>query len=444
MKHFLASVVLLCIFYSCKNSSDYKVYLHDPVLYSYTVHEFSNVLINNNTPPMIASRDYAYSAIASYEAIAAGFPEKYYSLAGQLNDLQAMPKPDTTQPIDYYLAALLSYIKVAEAVAYPEGSMHAYTDSIMKIARAKGLPSDVEKASRRFADSIADAVLRWSNGDDYARTRGAEKYTVIDTPGRGVPTPPMYGQAIEPHWKEIRPMALDSANQYKWPIPYPFDIKNTSSPYYEQVMQVKNLGDTLTDEQAWIADFWDDNPFKLNVAGHLMFATKQNSPSGHWMTIVGIAAQKAGFNFDETVQAYTQTGIAFFDAFVACWWAKYVYNTVRPETVINKYIAPDWRPRLQTPAFPEYTCGHCTISAAAAETLTNTFGDNFSYTDTSELQFGIKSRAFTSFRQAAEETRLSRVYGGIHFFYSTERGRNVGKQIGEHVVQKLKMKKEEQ
>jgi hypothetical protein len=31
----------------------------------------------------------------------------------------------------------------------------------------------------------------------------------------------------------------------------------------------QNVVDSLTDEQAWIADFWDDNPFKLNVSGLL-------------------------------------------------------------------------------------------------------------------------------------------------------------------------------
>ena len=73
-----------------------------------------------------------------------------------------------------------------------------------------------------------------------------------------------------------------------------------------------------------------------------------------------------------------------------------------PETIINKYFDPNWRPHLQTPPFPEYTCGHCTISAAAAEALTSVLGDNVAYTDTSELEFGIKSRSFKSFQGCRE------------------------------------------
>ena len=114
---------------------------------------------------------------------------------------------------------------------------------------------------------------------------------------------------------------------------------------------------------------------------------------------------------------------------------------VRPETVINKYIDQDWRPYLQTPPFPEYTCGHSTVSSAAAEALTKIYGDNFNYTDTSELEFGIASRSFTSFRQAAQENNMARFYGGIHFHPSCLVSNEFGKKVGDFIVAKLKLEK---
>ena len=93
------------------------------------------------------------------------------------------------------------------------------------------------------------------------------------------------------------------------PAPFVFNIKDKSSDYYKQVMDIKNAGDSLTSEQAHIADFWDDNPFKLNVSGHLMFGTKKFSPPGHWMSIVGIAAEKANADFGTTVTAFAKTAI---------------------------------------------------------------------------------------------------------------------------------------
>jgi hypothetical protein len=263
----------------------------------------------------------------------------------------------------------------------------------------------------------------------------------MDVPGRWVPTPPMYADAVEPNWGKIRPLVMDSSTQYVPPAPIPFNMTDSSSEYYQQVKEVKEARENLTKEQEHIAWFWDDNPFKLNVSGHVMFSTKKFSPPGHWMGIVGIAAQKAKSDFAETVYAYAITAIASFDAFIQCWESKYRFETVRPETVINKYLDPEWRPLLQTPAFPEYTCGHSTVSSAAAEALTKVFGDNFSYTDSTELEFGIDSRSFKSFRHAAEENNLARFYGGIHFHPSCLVSTDYGKKVGELVVTRLKMKK---
>jgi hypothetical protein len=160
------------------------------------------------------------------------------------------------------------------------------------------------------------------------------------------------------------------------------------------------------------------------------------------MGIVGIAAEKSGADFATTTAAYAKTAVALFDAFIQCWNVKYIYNTLRPETAIDKYFDPNWRPHLQTPPFPEYTCGHCTISAAAAEALTSVFGDTFAFSDTTELEFGIKSRSFTSFRAAADETANSRFYGGIHYKYSTTVSHEMGRQIGVLVADRVKIKKE--
>ncbi|MBS1611002.1 MAG: vanadium-dependent haloperoxidase, partial [Bacteroidetes bacterium] len=356
--------------------------------------------------------------------------------------LQTVPAPEAGKQIDFPFAAVLAFCNLGEAVTFPAGSMKEYTDSLKQLAKDHGMPDEVFNNSISFSDTISAVILNWSKKDNYAQTRSFPKYTVIDTPGRWVPTPPAYSDAAEPHWMEIRTLVLDSASQFTPPPPPPFNIKDKNSTYYKEVMLIKNAGDSLTPEQEHIANFWDDNPFKLNVSGHVMFSTKKFSPPGHWMSIVGIAAEKAKADFPTTVYAYAITAIAQFDAFIHCWDEKYRHNTVRPETVINKYIDPEWRPLLQTPPFPEYTCGHSTVSAANAEALTRVFGDNFAYTDTTELEFGIKSRSYKSFRDAAIENNWARFYGGIHFHNSCIVSTEYGKKVGDLVVTRLKMKKQ--
>ncbi len=443
MRIALVAVAALIFASACNNkkSDDYKKITSDPALFSNTVYELNNIVMGNNFSPIVASRNYTYASIAAYEVIAAGYPDKYESLGEQLHGLGKLPKPQTGKEIDFGFASILAFARLGEAVTFPEGSMSAYIDSLKQLVREKGMPEKILTNTQAFSDSISSVILAWSKKDNYAETRTYPKYTVLDVPGRWVPTPPAYTQAMEPHWNKIRPLVLDSASQFTPPPPPVFSVTDKKSKYYQELMSIKNAVDSLTEEQKHIADFWDDNPFKLNVSGHIMFGTKKFSPPGHWMSIVGIAAKNAKYDFAATVYSYAITAITQFDAFIHCWDEKYRSNYARPETVINTYIDQNWTPYLQTPPFPEYTCGHSTVSAANAEALTFVFGDNFPYTDTSELDFGIKSRSYTSFRQAAEENNWARFYGGIHFHNSCIVSTEYGKKVGALVSQRLRMKK---
>ena len=441
MKKFVTVLAVLVLLYSCNNRPVQQTYFTDAFSYSKTVKELNEVVKFVGFAPIVASRNYTYANIAAYECIAAGYPAEYNSLSGQLNKFKMETSGFKGQQIDYEFASLLAFCKVGEAVTFPEGSMKEFVDSLKNFAEETDMPSAMFDNTLVFADSVAKNVLAWSKKDNYAQTRSASRYTVTDVPGRWVPTPPAYASALEPHWNEIRTLVMDSASQFAPPPPIKFNITDKSSAYYKQVMASKNAIDSLTGEQKHIAEFWDDLGGKLNVVGHIQFVTKKFSPPGHWMNIVGIASQKAKANFRKTVAAYTLTSICMFDAFIQCWDEKFRSNMPRPETVINKYIDQDWRPYLQTPPFPEYTCGHSTVSSASAEALTKMFGDNFNYTDTSELEFGIANRSFTSFRQAADENNMARFYGGIHFHPSCLVSSEYGKKVGSFIVGKLKLEK---
>lgn len=439
MKPFFIIAFATIIFTSCK-TPDYKKIFNDPALYSSTVHELNSVVMGNNFTPVVASRNYAYANIAGYEVISAGDPSHYKSLVGQLNGLTKVAKPAKADEIDYEYAALLAFCKVGEAVTFPEGSLKYYTDSLHQMAVVHGMPSAMIDSSEKFAKAVAMSIMAWSKKDNYLKTRSMSKFALNDSAGRWTPTPPAYTEAVEPHWSIIRTMVMHNAREYSVPPPPAFNVTDKNSKYYQEVIYIKNRVDSLTAEQAHMADFWDDNPGKLNVSGHVMFITKKFSPPGHWLSIVGIGAKKVNADFNTTVCAYAKTSIALFDAFIESWTAKYIYKTARPETIINKYFDPNWRPHLQTPPFPEYTCGHCTISASAAEALTSVLGDNVAYTDTSELEFGIKSRSYKSFKDAANENVWARFYGGIHFHNSCVVSNKFGRVVGDSVAIKLLMK----
>ena len=126
-----------------------------------------------------------------------------------------------------------------------------------------------------------------------------------------------------------------------------------------------------------------------------------------------------------------------FDAFISCWDEKWNTLVVRPETLINQYYDEEWFPLLQTPPFPEYTSGHSVISGAAAVILTDIFGDNFDFVDTTEVAYGLPERSYTSFIHASEEAAISRLYGGIHYMMAIEEGVKQGRAVGNKVIERL-------
>src|SRR5215510_12332852 len=110
MKKIIAIVLSGVVFLvSCnEKAGDYKKVTDDPLLYSKTVKQLNDVVLENNFPPMIATRNYTYANIAAYETMVAGNPQ-FQSLTGQIKHLPAMPKPETGKTIDFALASLLSF-----------------------------------------------------------------------------------------------------------------------------------------------------------------------------------------------------------------------------------------------------------------------------------------------------------------------------------------------
>jgi hypothetical protein len=148
----LFTVLLLAMtMIACNQSNDYKKITSNPDLYAYTVHELNQVVMGNNFSPIVASRNYAYAAIAGYEVTAAGNPSQYQSLAGQLKGLTSLPAPKDTSLIDFPYASIVAYCMVGEAATFPQGSLKEYTDSLHQLVKAHGMPNEMVEASESFA-----------------------------------------------------------------------------------------------------------------------------------------------------------------------------------------------------------------------------------------------------------------------------------------------------
>ncbi|NNL17044.1 MAG: vanadium-dependent haloperoxidase [Flavobacteriaceae bacterium] len=429
-------IFALITLYSCEENTAYKEQLNDPELFHSAMKNLTDVIVYDIFSPPVASRVYMYPSVAAYSIMQKAHPEKYNSLAGQLKELKAIPEPDN-ENIDLHLASIHAFTTVGKQLIFSEQKVRDFQDSTYQNLKDKGLPKKVYQASIDYGEQVAKHILDWAKGDLYDQTRTYSKYTIRQEDKFWKPTPPDYMDGIEPHWNKIRTVVLDSANQYVPVPPVEFNL-TAGSEFQKQLMEVFEKGQGVDQESREIASFWDCNPYVSHHRGHAMFATKKITPGGHWIGIVSIAARESNNTFDETINAYTYTSIALFDAFISCWDEKWRSLVVRPETLINQHIDEQWAPLLQTPPFPEYTSGHSVISRAAAVALTSIYGDNFSFLDTTEMEYGLPARSFTSFIHASEEAAISRLYGGIHYRMAIDEGVTQGQKVGEFIVQNLR------
>ena len=438
--NFFLIVTIFC-FHSCSetNNINYKEQLSDPELFQAAMQNLTDIVVYDIFSPPVASRVYLYPSVAAYEIMAYFNSDNFNSLKDQVKELRNIPIPENPN-IDPNLAAIFSFNQVGKALIFSEKKMEIFETNFNNKLKDFGVPSRVINASKEYADKVSKSILDWASKDMYSQTRTFPKYSILEGDRFWKPTPPDYMDGIEPHWPKIRTMVLDSSNQFPPKDPIPFDLKK-GSPFHKQLMEVYQVTNSLTEEQTNIAKFWDCNPYVSHHKGHAMFATKKITPGGHWIGITAVATRKAKSSFEDTINAYVNVSIALFDAFISCWDEKWETLVVRPETLINQYYDEEWLPLLQTPPFPEYTSGHSVISRAAALTLTDLFGENFDFVDTTEVSYGLPSRSYKSFIDASEEAAISRLYGGIHYMMAITEGVAQGQNVGDFIVKNIQTKK---
>jgi hypothetical protein len=420
----------LFVFCSCKNNKENKLPETTDVLHQNEKNLTELIIYDIFTPP-VASRIYAYTALAAHEALRHQ-DEKEASVVSKLKGFPAMPQPEKDKKYNYTLAASVAFYSTMREMTFSKDTISKYeTETYSPFKDA--LDESTYNNSVEFGKAVSAAIMERAKADNYKETRAMEKYFGSQQEGKWHPTAPDYLDGVEPYWTKIKAMSLDSSSQFDPGAPPPFS-KDTASRFYKMNKEVFETINNLSKQQQDIAYFWDDNPFVSHHKGHLTYNTKKQTPGGHWMGITAIGCRKTNADAMKTARAYALVGVGLLDAFISCWDTKYRYNYIRPITVINDWFDKRWEPYLQTPPFPEYTSGHSTISASAATILTALFGDNFSFHDDADKEYIGMERDFTSFLQASQEASVSRLYGGIHYRLSLDTGVEVGKRVGAHVL----------
>ena len=383
-------------------------------------------IIEDHFSPPVASRILAYAFVAQYESLVALEATK----TSLLFDLQAegAARDELSLGAKQWIS-MLTFLQVGEALLYRPKTLDQHRKLLYD-----HLPQDLLlQIAEELASGFTQQILAIAAQDNYLETRSLPLFVPAKSKNSWEPTPPTYGQAIEPYWGRIRPFWFDSLSLQSFVLPAPFESAEGLHQARDSVYSVRlKLGEDYLAK----AEHWDCNPRQTLSSGHMMAVIKQNNPSGHWVGIAIHVMDSLSYSLSSQAHILALMTSAIYDGFIACWRTKYETNVIRPETLINQELDRSWRPTIETPLFPEYTSGHSVTSTIASVILTEYVGDSIAYIDKVNSPLGLPSRTYSSFTEASQEAALSRFYSGIHFLPAVLDGIDQGERIAQAILKK--------
>lgn len=382
--------------------------------------------------PLVSARNMAYVNLAAYQSILPGY-KHLKSLSGQLQGF-IVPEEYYLDSTDFIpelalnnaIFTVVDKLFLAAPYVYMERLL-AHKDSVdAQFSRNKGNLAILK--SKNFGISVAEFVLKYADKDGakespfrsfdlnykLPKCEGCfEINRVADLENTG---------PLHPNWGKVRTFIAENQNETSIKPDFEFSIYKDSR-FYKEALEVYTISKEVTpgSEKHRIANFWDDA------------ATYTFTPIGHSLSILTQLFRSKPTTIDSAAVVYANLSMAMHDAFVITWGLKYKYNTIRPIAFIKKYIDSAWETTLLTPPFPEFPSGHSAQSAAMATVLTKFLGDSTSFTDNSKYWTGAP-KSFKSFWESANETSISRLYGGIHYREGLNKGQLVGKLAGDNAL----------
>lgn len=388
----------------------------DPVL------EWINIMnatvLADGTSPFITSRVSAMVSASVFDAVNGIDP--------RFQPLHVVPNaPDGASQRAAPIQAAFAIL----AHAYP-AQVPALTTQLKASLAALALTESAQAISDGVAwgQTVADAIWAWRLTDGNAPPPPPFEGVlgIVGTPaavGYWRPTPPLNAPGAGTQLATMTPWVLVRASQFRLPPPYTLGSAQYAADLNETKTMGAFAGSPRTADQSELALFW-----------------QSNTPLT-WDRVAAQISAERGLSFQENAHLFALLNVTMADAVIACWDSKYRYSFWRPITAIREGLTPadadpTWEPWLDffkagTPAFPEYPSAHASISGSAAVILASFFGDNTSFTVTSESRPG--TRAFSSFSSAVSEIADARVFGGIHFRTSCILGNVLGSNVANFI-----------
>jgi hypothetical protein len=380
---------------------------NDPVL------EWNSIMVSTTAGqnPFLQARSAAITQLAVFEAVNA-IDEDFDPYLGVV---EAPNSASTEAAVVAAAHAVLKNYFPANAAALDD----ARATSLARIKN--GLPKQQGIA---VGEAAAAAMIALRTDDGSAPP---EFYTPAPPyPGEWQVTPscPPAGGALL-HWRNLRPFAIESTDQFRAAPPPALSSKRYARDYIE----VRRVGGI-------------SSPFRPQDRADVALFFAATAPVPVWNAAASQVASAQGRSISEKARALALLNLAISDAQASVFDSKYHYHLWRPETAIRggdsdgnplTHGDPEFMPFVITPCFPGYVSAHAGSGGAAREVLERVFGPRHHFITLRNPAVPDVELRYGSFKEITRDVDDARVYGGIHFRFEQEAGGKLGREVGAYV-----------
>jgi membrane-associated phospholipid phosphatase len=353
-----------------------------------------DALLARAMPVPTAYRDLSLLNVAIYDATIAAWDSKYAYERLRPSEIEpslitVIPNPlSPSYPSEYAVTAgaastILAWLFPEDAQRFQDLAQEAINSRLLAGVE---YPSDVE-AGLALGQQVAELVIE----------RGEADGTNAEWTG-SVPTEPG-------HWTGENPAFPTAGTWQTWVLESGDQFRPDAPPAYDSEQEAAEMEELLSFERT---------PVTNSLAMFWEFGAGGRRGYWYWNDVASRLILEA--HLDENpplaARAYTLINVTGFDAFIACWDAKYAYWAMRPVQV-----DPEFTALFSTPPHPAYPSGHSTLSTAAALVLGYLFPADAEWV-----------------MAAAEEAGESRIWAGIHFRSDIVVGNALGEDVGNAVI----------
>lgn len=364
---------------------------------------------------------------AVYDAVNAIGPEQYrsYLLERRTGAMASVDAAVATAAHD------VTFELVATAPERSPFPARAALLSTLSSAYAESLDAVEDSSFKRQGIAIghaaAQAMLNAREGDGRF---GPSAWTPSSAAGHWQPLlSPTGAPLLDPTpWAgNVTPFLIQSSSQFRSTPPPALESAQWATEFNEVKALGRATGSTRTDEQTYIAKWW------------------QSAPVFTWNEVARQLVTRTNLGAADSARLLALQNMAGADAAINCWNDKYQFDFWRPWNAIPRgaddnnpatVADPAWTPLITAP-YPEWVSGHNCLDAANTSVLRMFFGDDpvggpFQITSFFMNPGGPAVRSFDTFTQPLTELIEARIWAGLHYRSSDVVGQLLGRNVASY------------